>query len=269
MQPPPNHQGLIDRFTAACQQDERVAAAFLAGSYARGTADTHSDVDLGIITTDADHERFAAEKLEFARGLGEALFLEDFGSTQHLFLILSDGTECDITLGRESDFRDMNEGAYHVLVDKSGLLDRHVFPWRARPEVEQREALRRLLAWFWHDFGHLVKALERDELWFAQGELEILRGLCVNLARLRHNFADPYTGDEPYFKVEAAMPAHLLDALRGSFGLLDRASLIRSAGVVLPFYQDAARELAAAHDLAYPARLDALFAGRLARLGDS
>jgi predicted nucleotidyltransferase len=32
-----------------------VAAAFLGGSYARGTADAYSDLDLGLIITDAAH----------------------------------------------------------------------------------------------------------------------------------------------------------------------------------------------------------------------
>lgn len=36
---PDIHQRLVDRFLAVCQADERVIAAFLGGSYARGTAD--------------------------------------------------------------------------------------------------------------------------------------------------------------------------------------------------------------------------------------
>jgi predicted nucleotidyltransferase len=49
----PNHQAFIDRFVAACQADERVVAAFLGGSYAKGTADAHSDIDLCVLTPDA------------------------------------------------------------------------------------------------------------------------------------------------------------------------------------------------------------------------
>ncbi|HEX6383969.1 MAG TPA: nucleotidyltransferase domain-containing protein [Anaerolineae bacterium] len=47
-----NHQIVIDRFVASCRADERVVAAFLGGSYARGAADEYSDLDLYLITTD-------------------------------------------------------------------------------------------------------------------------------------------------------------------------------------------------------------------------
>ena len=42
IQLPQNHQAVIDRFVTACQADERVVAAFLGGSYARGAADAYS-----------------------------------------------------------------------------------------------------------------------------------------------------------------------------------------------------------------------------------
>ena len=80
IQRPHNHQVVIDRFVAACQADERVVAAFLGGSYARGTADAYSDVDLGLITTDAAYETFLTGREAFIRRLGEPVFLEDFGS---------------------------------------------------------------------------------------------------------------------------------------------------------------------------------------------
>ncbi len=38
-----NHQLVTDRFITACQDDERIIAAFLGGSYAAGQADIYSD----------------------------------------------------------------------------------------------------------------------------------------------------------------------------------------------------------------------------------
>ena len=66
---PSHHQAVLDRFVAACQADERVVAAFLAGSYARGGADTYSDLDLGLITTDDAFEGFIASREAFVRQL--------------------------------------------------------------------------------------------------------------------------------------------------------------------------------------------------------
>lgn len=44
-----NHKGFVDRFNTTCQHDDRVVAAILCGSYANGTADRYSDLDLYII----------------------------------------------------------------------------------------------------------------------------------------------------------------------------------------------------------------------------
>src|SRR5437763_1869536 len=71
LQLPHHHQVVLDRFVAACQADERVVAAFLGGSYASGTADAYSDLDLGLITTDAAYDEFVAGREAFIRRLGE------------------------------------------------------------------------------------------------------------------------------------------------------------------------------------------------------
>ena len=65
MQLPDHHQNIVDRFTAACQADERIVAAFLGGSYARNEADQFSDLDLCFITTDEAYEDFLAERESF------------------------------------------------------------------------------------------------------------------------------------------------------------------------------------------------------------
>jgi predicted nucleotidyltransferase len=76
MQMPDHYQVVLDRFIAACQADERVVAATLYGSYARGAADEHSDLDLGLITTDEAYEAFFAGREAFVRQLGEPAFLK-------------------------------------------------------------------------------------------------------------------------------------------------------------------------------------------------
>ena len=52
IQLPEHHQEILDCFIAACYADERIIAAFLGGSYANGSADEFSDLDLFFITTD-------------------------------------------------------------------------------------------------------------------------------------------------------------------------------------------------------------------------
>jgi hypothetical protein len=156
---PPHHQVVVDRFIAACEADARIVAAFLGGSYAKGTADDFSDLDLGVITTDAAYEDFHAEREAFVRGLGQLLFFETFGSDVSVFFILADGTEGELATGGWSKFAHINSGPYRVLLDKQGVLAGATIPWQEVDPAEQTEMLRRLIFWFWHDVSHVITAL--------------------------------------------------------------------------------------------------------------
>jgi predicted nucleotidyltransferase len=262
-----NHQAVTNRFVAACQADERVIAAFLGGSYARGAADTHSDLDLYLVTTDEAYEAFCAQRESFIRLLGEPAFLEDFGASHGLFYIFSDGTEGELWIGRESHFKHIHGGAYTVLLDKQGLLRGVDFPMHEADPAEQVERLRQLIMVFWHDLLHFVKALDRGQLWFAYGELEVLRRMCINLARLRHNFADPGVGDEPHFKIEDAMPVEQLAPLQATYCPMEPEAMLQAARVIFRFYQELAPPLAQTHGIPYPADLERVMVARLEELG--
>jgi hypothetical protein len=259
---PPHHQRVADRFAAACLADPRVVAAFLGGSYATGKADAWSDLDLYLITSDEGYDEFVNEKESFIRQLGEPLFLEDWGAPHGWFYILANGCEGELWIGRTGRFKHLHGGAYEVLVDKQGILDGVIFPLHRADPSEQQATLRRLIMDFWHEMGHFTKALAREQLWFAYGSLEELRGICVNLARLRHNFRDPDVGDEPYWKIEQAMPVEQLAQLRSTFCSLEQEALQLARQTVLQFYREVATSLAETHGLDYPAELDRLLAGR-------
>lgn len=263
---PPNQQLVVQRFVAACEADPRVVAATLYGSYARGTADAHSDLDLGLITTDADFADFYTGRADWLRQLGEPLFLENFGSAVSLLFILADGTEGELSVGRAGDFTHIHGEPHQVLLDKTQLLTGCVFAQPVPGIAEQRATLQRLIDWFWHDFSHLVTALGRGQLWWAQGQIEVLRLMCVNLARLRYNFADPYVDDNEYFKVDLAIPGEQLAPLATTFCPLEAGALLQAGQQILRFYQKIAPPLAQAHGLVYPAELERVLVARLVKL---
>ncbi len=159
IQQPHHHQVVVNRFVAAGQADERVVAAFLGGSYARGTADAYSDLDLGLITTDEAYQDFFAGREAFLRLLGEPVFLEDFhgDGVDIVFFIFPDGTEAELVLGRESHFNHIHRGPYRILLDKKRILAGAVFHGYEPAQAEQIETLRRLVYWFWHDLSHLCE----------------------------------------------------------------------------------------------------------------
>ena len=177
MQLPDHHQNIVDRFTAACQADERIVAAFLGGSYARNAADQFSDLDLYFVTTDEAYEDFLAERESFVHLLGESLFLEDFGKTNGYSIIYSNGTEAEIWFGQESKFKDIHEGPYRGPLDKKDILAGELFSQHVAHPAKQMETFRHQIDWFWHDFSHFIKAMGSRQLWFAYGELEFMRKL--------------------------------------------------------------------------------------------
>jgi predicted nucleotidyltransferase len=261
----PQQRGVVDRFVAACQADERIVAATLSGSYARGEADAYSDIDLDLILTDEAFEEFCAEREAFVHLLGEPLFLEGFGSTDIVFFIFADGTEGEMTLARESHFDRMHRGPYIPLLDKRNILAGVEFSESAAAEVEQIEVLRRQVYGFWHELSHFLVAMHRGQLWWAHGQLEAMRLICVNLKRLQYNFADPYVEGD-YFKVENAIPAELLAPLQTTFCAHEAGAIGQAALVLFRFYQDLAPSLCQAHGMEYPERLERVMAERLEQL---
>jgi hypothetical protein len=256
-----NHPTL-DRLIAACRADERVIAAFMSGSRARGAADEHSDFDLGLITTDDAYDDFLAGRADFIRRLGEPVFVEDFDLPETVFFILSDGTEAELAVGRESSFTHIARGPYTPLLDKKDLLAGVAFSGRQPEPQDQREALRRLIVWFWHDLSHFMTAIARGQLWWAYGQLETLRRSCVNLTRLQHDFQDPNIGPEPYFKVEQVLPADQLRAFEATISPTQRQPMLAAARALVQFYCELAPDLAAAHNLTYPTALERLMLAR-------
>ena len=261
-----NHQMVLDRFITSCENDERVVAAFIGGSYARGQADAYSDLDLYLITTDGKYEAFLAGREAFVQRLGKPLFLEDFGEPYSLFYIFANGTEGELWIGRESQFNHIHSGPYRVLLDKKGVLTKVVFAGHESDQAGQIESLRQQIHWFWHELSHFISAMGRGQLWWAYGQLEAMRLLCLNLARLRENFADALVGDEPYFKVEQALSGEQLASLQATYCPMERTAMYQAILITLSFYREMAQPLAKTHGLTYPAELDRLMVQRLEAL---
>jgi predicted nucleotidyltransferase len=259
----PNHQAYLNRFEEACRSDERVLAALLVGSYVKGTNDEHSDLDLYVITKDEAYNEFVSRRDSFVRSLGEPAFMEDFGLPGILFLIFPDGAEVEISFIPENQLAQVFDEPYQVLLDKKNITAGVISHRRQVDQAAQRERLRRLIYWFWHNFSHFVTALARNQLWWAQGQLEELRAQCVGLARLRNDFSDPEVEGEVYFKIENAMPVEQLAPLQDTFCPMEKDAMLASADAIVDFYRESARSLAPAHEIIYPDALEKVMVKRL------
>jgi hypothetical protein len=96
--------------------------------------------------------------------------------------------------------------------------------------------------------------------------LEALRSICVNLARLQHDFMDAEVGEEPYFKIEYAMNVDVLFPLKPTFCPMERDAMLKAAQVIVQFYAETAQSLAQAHGIPYPSELAVLMLNRFNKL---
>ncbi len=262
----PEHQAVKNRFVQACASDERIVAGFLGGSYAAGSADQFSDLDLYVVIADEAFDEFDAKRDEFLRRLGEPLFVEDFGLPGVVFFVFANGAEGELGIGRERNHSDTYHGPRIPLVDKKSLLQ-NTEPARAVVDAgEQADRLRQLVYWFWHEASHFVTAMGRNQLWWAHGQLEQLRAYCIKLARMRSDFLDADADNEPYFKLEKVLPVEHLAPLRETFCPLEWDPMLRSGKLIISFYKDLAPALAQQAGLSYPASLEQVVLRRLERL---
>jgi predicted nucleotidyltransferase len=264
-QPAEKQQEVLQRFIEACQADERVVAAFLGGSFARGEADAYSDLDIYAVTTDEGYDSFFADRQELMHRLGKPVFLEDFnefGFDMVLFTF-EDGVEGELALARESGFDHIHGGPHTVLVDKRGLLTGKTFPSYRPPEESQRKTLRHELLWFWDNLSYFVRTVHRRQLWSAYGALDEMRMKCLKLARLRQDFVAEQTS---YSGVERVLPAQELRLLEASCPPLERGAMVDAARVLVDLYRQLAPPLATDHGIEYPDGLERVVLRRLDEL---
>lgn len=258
------NQLALSRFVSACRADSRILAARLYGSHARGAADEWSDLDIAVVIVDDAYDEFIAGREAFVRQLGRPLFIEDFDNDGIVFFMLADGAEGELSIDRESNSIEPR-GMWRALVDKTGVLSR-AQPRSEADLAEQVETLRRQIMWFWHDLSHFTTAMGRGQWWWAAGQLEVLRRICLNLARLRHDFSDTEVGDDPFFKVDKALPAEALAPLQRTFAPMERAAMLAAVRLIIDYYRELASTLAEEHGIRYPVELERLILARLARL---
>jgi predicted nucleotidyltransferase len=265
----PNHQAVLDKFVKACQSDDRTVAALLVGSYVKGKADEHSDLDLYVITRDEAYDDFVSRRESFVRLLGEPLFMEDFDLPGIVFLIFPNGSEVEISYVRESQVNYVVNEPFKVLLDKKNITVGIMPREREVDRDGQRGKLRRLIYWFWHELSHFTIAMGRGQLWWAHGQLGALRLYCMNLARLRNKFVDADVGEEGYFKIDNALPPEQLSSLQSTFPPLEQVAMLQAALVIVDFYKELAPPLAQAHGIPYPDALEKVMVDRLQNLSRS
>jgi hypothetical protein len=109
----------------------------------------------------------------------------------------------------------------------------------------------------------------RGQLWWAQGQLEVIRSICVGLARLENDFTDQEVEEEVYSKIENVMPVERLFNLKETICPIEKGPLLRSAHIIVKFYKDLAVPLAQKYGIPYPHALERVMIERLEKLTET
>ncbi|MEO5987022.1 MAG: aminoglycoside 6-adenylyltransferase [Candidatus Limnocylindria bacterium] len=250
---------LIGRFVEATREDRRIAAALVYGSHAAGTADEHSDLDLGLVPAVGFEEAVVADGRRIVEAIGTPLIVAVFDDPGNLHVTLESGADLELIIHRAEE---LDTGRPHrVLFDHDGVVERTTRERVATGASEGEAAnVARRLEYFWHDVGHLGTALARGERWWAYGQLDEVRRACVGLLRIEAGLAPK---DEAYWKLDGGLPAHRLADLDGTVAPPEIGPMREAAMALLKLYRSIGRSLADRYGVPYPDLLDRVMTDRL------
>ncbi|HLZ71545.1 MAG TPA: nucleotidyltransferase domain-containing protein [Dehalococcoidia bacterium] len=114
---------VIARLTAVANDDDRIAACWLQGSLADGTADALSDIDAYLSVPDEQFDAVFAARHTLVERLGEVLFFADglIPGLHAVNAILAGPAKLDLFFERASLCAEVQRPALLLLVDKAGL----------------------------------------------------------------------------------------------------------------------------------------------------
>ena len=236
--------------------DPRVAAAFIGGSFATGTWDVHSDLDLYLIVDDTEYAEVFADRRLFLDVMGQVVLAEDFDGFGFdlVVFMLADGIEGELGFGRRSGFGHIHGGPFEVLIDRDGVLGGVTFALHS-PTVEQRTgSVERTVAWFWHQLSLFATAAARDQTWTAQGCLAQARREALDLVWW---LEAPESWPAGFEKLEQQVEVERVTPIATTLVDLDLNDQETAAELLAEFMADKGREACARVDRDYPDLLEA------------
>ncbi|MBV7331485.1 aminoglycoside 6-adenylyltransferase [Chloroflexi bacterium TSY] len=155
------HQQFIDGLTRKAEEDSRIRALWLEGSYAKGTNDRWSDVDAHVLVPEDVAEDFQAGCEKWLEDISPlVLYRVLFGTMVNA--MTADGLRLDIWV-HSGDKKELGGKAILVLVDKGDYLDRQSPPTDRKAPPDQAEVVERQLNEFWRMISMLPTPIGRGE----------------------------------------------------------------------------------------------------------
>lgn len=163
----------IQIVTERLEQDEAVQAIFMKGSFGRGEADEHSDIDLYVMVNADQEELFLSRRLDHLRSYRPVLLKDDiFIVAPQLIVVFDDFLHLDLfTVTKET----LNhQDSIHILYDPHQLLTAH----ESSLQIEEESTSDHAFDTVWFFFQYTKSRSRGNDIWAT----EMLRQGMVHFA---------------------------------------------------------------------------------------
>lgn len=182
----------LARIVRELQQDERVAAAWLAGSFGRGEADEWSDLDLHVAVADADYAAFLNERADLYRRVGDPLLVQAEMASNSV-----NGGRFQLVLYAGCINVDWNIGPLSLATRPAAarvLFEHRIVPLATPAPItalERGEKAAHWLVFFWAMAPIAIKYVGRTETRPAAGQIGLCTTALIALTRLVRDASGP------------------------------------------------------------------------------
>jgi hypothetical protein len=243
--------GLVENIVAVLEGEDRVRAAWLAGSRARGTSDRYSDLDIWAVTAPEDHRSLLADWPELAKQVGPAVLCQQVGPLPVYTHITPGWERYDIAFGTTGDVSRRSRTSVRLLFDRDGLDALLAGP--AGPQRPDPAKIQATTTEFLRVLGLLPVVIGREEYVVAASGAGLLRTLLIQLM-IEDTEAEDRGGA---LKLKGLLPPGRLEALASLPPIAaTRESAIEAHLACARLFLPLARELSRRTGAPWPAGLE-------------
>lgn len=243
---------LIARLDRELRTDPRVLAAWLAGSRGRGDHDRYSDVDVWLVTADADRAGFLADWPATCDRITPTVYRERLGGAPVVTHVTPEWLRFDVSVGVPGDVAGRSGTGLAVLFDRAGLAAR-LRP-DAPPLAPDPDRIAALATEFLRVLGLLPVVVGRGEYVVGVSGAGLLRTLLVRL--MLEDVAVPDRGGA--LRLVGLLPPDRLAVLAGlPPAAATRESVVAAHLACARAFLPLGRQLAARTGAGWPAAMEA------------
>lgn len=170
---------MVDRIAGILQEDERVRAAWLCGSRARGTNDEYSDIDIWLVVRPTDVAQFIDDWPNLSDKISPTVLRQRAGQRPVFNHITPEWLRFDVTIGTSEDVPKRSRNTVRLLFDLDGLDAKLGAP--QGPLQPDPKKVRALTTEFLRVLGLLPVVAGRSEYVVGASGTGLLRELVIQL----------------------------------------------------------------------------------------